>query len=625
MWLLGVCLWNEIVRRSTESQFGNITRATAEPHLLPYPDTESTLRSGPESLLQAQDAGRSTESKDAFCEALKLLSSNSQSCGASHETQQSAECSVLFFEIYLGMAQLEWSANMKTAAFYNLNKSIEGPGIKQLKVNEINHFVRSILRLTRSTDETADKTRLCEMGLSVLECCCVDTSQSFFSDLKMLLWKLGDQAMQVSQWEDAISWYNICLTLISTNIADIHNGAVLYRKIALCYYELKGFDKALKGCLEAQKTELESDRPLTLFMLYIVYLEQNDTKQAMIPLDSRLDLYIQAAGVAHKKDKQGIVKDILKLVVSSGHMDWNLDTTKSQILTVLRCLIRLTKITYKNKQFFAVLVFKLANYWKITETYHNKIMATGVAADSSLFITTLGQLSVAHTSNTTEKADMFKKASTFADEFEAVLKSLSELDASFQVSTDTAVLQLLPARFEICIYQQQWEVASDIISKAKSVQASCTILEQLSDLVLRYDTPDGLAFEAIKAMLDEQMRHSSDIDILRFSSWYRTLVRISMHLNTDSILLFEQVMSLIKSMQSTKSYPKMEIKWLMISAWNEGCDQWSVHNSDGGRQWSEMALSLGMYVDDSEPLLDKMRASYMSLMDSTRHLGNPLS
>ncbi|KAH6601520.1 hypothetical protein BASA50_001558 [Batrachochytrium salamandrivorans] len=386
----GVCLWNEIVRRSTESQFGNITRATAEPHLLPYPDTESTLRSGPESLLQAQDAGRSTESKDAFCEALKLLSSNSQSCGASHETQQSAECSVLFFEIYLGMAQLEWSANMKTAAFYNLNKSIEGPGIKQLKVNEINHFVRSILRLTRSTDETADKTRLCEMGLSVLECCCVDTSQSFFSDLKlcilisyvtihldakdwiaserisesaiecdvhdtfigqiceMLLWKLGDQAMQVSQWEDAISWYNICLTLISTNIADIHNGAVLYRKIALCYYELKGFDKALKGCLEAQKTELESDRPLTLFMLYIVYLEQNDTKQAMcnlamIPLDSRLDLYIQAAGVAHKKDKQGIVKDILKLVVSSGHMDWNLDTTKSQILTVLRCLIRLTK------------------------------------------------------------------------------------------------------------------------------------------------------------------------------------------------------------------------------------------------------------------------------------------
>ncbi|KAI8929356.1 hypothetical protein BC831DRAFT_396469 [Entophlyctis helioformis] len=167
-----------------------------------------------------------------------------------------------------------------------------------------------------------------------------------------LLWKAGDTAAQESRWTDAVEWYRVSLSLVSqANLADRRNGATLHRKLALCYYEMGCHDDALAECTAARDMEQESDAHLTRFLMFVVLLERNlldDVAKGKrhlcrIPVDSHLGLHVQAAGYAHKKSHRGVLKQILRNIVTSSAIDWRLESTKCQVLTVLRCLIRLSK------------------------------------------------------------------------------------------------------------------------------------------------------------------------------------------------------------------------------------------------------------------------------------------
>ncbi|KAL5038505.1 Testis-expressed protein 11 [Batrachochytrium dendrobatidis] len=461
----------------------------------------------------------------------------------------------------------------------------------------------------------------------------VEFESSTARTCQMILWKSGDKAAQICQWEEAISWYRVCLTLISDNMVDRHNDAMLHRKIALCQFELHHIDEALTECIQAKQFEQESDMPPTLLMLFILYLEKGDEAKAQISIQSRLDLYIHAATVAQKKENQGIVRNILKMVATSGHIDWSLDDTKCKVLTIIRCLIRLTKtnepnkidvqaiVSYANKaygilklwsqngetreantesfpQFETEVDWLLRVCWNTAiQIGHLDISNTATVnlfeivsnltllfstttishlkiRKSSLFIAALGQLFIVEKGDTTKAAEDLSKATVYIHEFENAVQSLSELDDTFDRMTDISMIQLLPIKFEIYVRQKKWSVAQSVIKNAQDMRVSCNILEQLAEITLRLECPDHVAYDAIKTMLDEQMRQSQNLNIIRFSCWFRTLVTIALHQDKDGYKLFEQVHALIKSASHSTPYPENEIKWLMISAWNAGCERW---------------------------------------------------
>ncbi|KAJ8328979.1 Testis-expressed protein 11 [Batrachochytrium dendrobatidis] len=551
---------------------------------------------------------------------------------------------------------------------------------KSFQKNELNEKIL-VTKLYLVTSMEVDPTKTIMYVKATLDHFgLVEFESSTARTCQMILWKSGDKAAQICQWEEAISWYRVCLTLISDNMVDRHNDAMLHRKIALCQFELHHIDEALTECIQAKQFEQESDMPPTLLMLFILYLEKGDEAKAMenlaqISIQSRLDLYIHAATVAQKKENQGIVRNILKMVVTSGHIDWSLDDTKCKVLTIIRCLIRLTKtnepnkidvqaiVSYANKAYGILklwsqngetreantesfprfetevdwllrvcwntaiqighldisntatvnlfeIVSNLTLLFSTTTISHLKIQK------SSLFIAALGQLFIVEKGDTTKAAEDLSKATVYIHEFENAVQSLSELDNTFDRMTDISMIQLLPIKFEIYVRQKKWSVAQSVIKNAQDMRVSCNILEQLAEITLRLECPDHVAYDAIKTMLDEQMRQSQNLNIIQFSCWFRTLVTIALHQDKDGYKLFEQVHALIKSASHSTPYPENEIKWLMISAWNAGCERWSVHHLEGGRQWSEMALSLGLYLENSEQLLTKMRVSYLALMES---------
>ncbi|KAI8929357.1 hypothetical protein BC831DRAFT_410899 [Entophlyctis helioformis] len=119
--------------------------------------------------------------------------------------------------------------------------------------------------------------------------------------------------------------------------------------------------------------------------------------------------------------------------------------------------------------------------------------------------------------------------------------------------------------------------------------------------------------------LDAQLRQAHRLDIVQFARWFRVLVRTGLWSESTSIPLFEQALALIKSTRQTATpYPTDEIKWLMATAWNTGCEQWSVHHWQGAQKWCEMALSLSLYLpaSDADPgTLAHMRTAYQALID----------
>ncbi|KAL2913812.1 Testis-expressed protein 11 [Polyrhizophydium stewartii] len=515
---------------------------------------------------------------------------------------------------------------------------------------------------------------------------------------QMLLWRAGDSAADKHNWADALEWYSCSLGLIAENIADRRNSATLLRKIALCHLELGDTETALAECTRAHALEQESDGVLTNFLLFAIHIERLEPKKAIselckIPVSGRLDLYIQAAGVAQKKEQQWAVREILKRIVSSSEIDWTLETTKTQVLTVLRCLIRLSKADIKTPQdaetvlgysrkalaFASEVDWLFRTGWNaaldvarieavpellaggffefVEETarlarMQSLSLALGDEADvvRSLFVAFASQVSMLRGCAESEQNDIGHKASDLLARFDAVVADIQEADAAFKVATDKTAAQALHLAFELRMRQQSWDQAQAVIKasassifcsiecdglpavqKAQLVGAPIEIFERIADTALRIECPAlcelrekcppcrkpdirvraAVVVHAVKAALDEHMRRSAHMDVLRFSGWLRVLIRAAIASSAGEradacISLFGQALAVIEAAKMTTTpYPADEIRWLAVMAWNQACERAGGFGGDALRL-GETALALAGHVD--EALAARMRA-----------------
>lgn len=79
----------------------------------------------------------------------------------------------------------------------------------------------------------------------------IDLSSASSKNCLSMLWKAGESACTSGDYQKAINWYQLASRLLSINLADARNKAVIMNKIANCQIHLGLYTDALESCLKS--------------------------------------------------------------------------------------------------------------------------------------------------------------------------------------------------------------------------------------------------------------------------------------------------------------------------------------------------------------------------------------
>ncbi|KAJ3171445.1 hypothetical protein HDU88_007524 [Geranomyces variabilis] len=242
------------------------------------------------------------------------------------------------------------------------------------------------------------------------------------------------------------------------------------------------------------------------------------------------------------------------------------------------------------------------------------------------FAVTAGFLSLSRKPSLDTPAVNASRAADHSQHLSRALKALSAMrNVCTRIATldpdkgalgdDLVVHQSVYLEFEIRVRESMWTHVENIIEYAESVQAPVQVFERMADIVTKFRCPSSVVFLTIQATLDTILRRDPNFDLTKFSQWFRVLIRTSLVANADAALgLYKQVLTILTSTSGEgNSYPKEEIEWLMVTAWNLCCEKWSSNEPEKGREWCELAIGLADHVEASS-LVDQIRQNYSDLI-----------
>ncbi|KNC98950.1 uncharacterized protein SPPG_09326 [Spizellomyces punctatus DAOM BR117] len=543
-----------------------------------------------------------------------------------------------------------------------------------------------------------------------------DTNVPLAKTYRLILWQAADRAAQEGHWADAIKWFKCSTRLLLDDPMDSRNTALVHRKLSICYLELGQHSQAYDCCLQAAAKE---NSPTNDFLSYIILLEQSNQERALDHLKSipcgkdTFQYFVSAAQAAFKKGNKQVIQEVLKHIVLSP-MDWTANDNGANLLTVLRCLIRLTKAQVRSGDeaaIFADLVifikkgwepkisaicrpvytskyccpqaYCLLEGWKASsslsaeayaaevdwlcrvawncalssavanqielacELYHLTADILSLSEEETvqvlqsrkicLFATAAGNVSLARQSSV-QSVEHLRKAMTALKTMREICKRIQGNAVTVPKLDDPVLHQSIYLEFEINVRMEAWSELEPVLEYANSVGAPVQIFERLAgrqpklvpalsscerlpvtlyiDIVTRQKCPSAVIFLTIQAALNAILKHDPGFDVKRFSQWFRVLVRTSLVSNkTAAMGLYDQVLAILKSSSQENPYPKEEVEWLMVAAWNIGCEHWSLNEQANAKKWCEMAMTLADYVETS-PLTKEMRESYSDFLAS---------
>ncbi|KAI8912349.1 hypothetical protein DFJ77DRAFT_81035 [Powellomyces hirtus] len=509
----------------------------------------------------------------------------------------------------------------------------------------------------------------------IVESVCEDNAEPTLArTYRLILWQSADRAAQENRWDDAIKWFKCSRRLLLEDPNDARNAEIVRRKMATCYLELKEYELAYEA-LDIEDTTKEPSSESS-FLACIARMELGDNIRAMehltrIPCtDDTFRYFICAAQLAFKKADKICLQKVLRHVVTSS-LDWSRDHNKTNLLSVLRCLIRLTcgllesterEVALAEIVSYITKAFTLLKDWQLDEsrdmaaftaectwlhrTAWNVALTAATVGETEhacslyeltsdvicladeetlpllqirkvcLFAVTAGYVSIFRKPPVTEDspADFLAKALVSLTALRQVCTKISAMDSSVALRDDPVLHQSIYLEFEIKVKSELWTHVENILEYADSVESPVEVFERMADTVTRYKCPSAVVFLTIQATLNTIMKREPEFDMRKFSQWFRILIRTSLVANKPAALgLYQQVLSILKSSTGESSYPKQEIEWLMVTAWNLGCEYWSTNDSDYAKKWCELAMALSDYVDES-PLITQIRQSYSDLL-----------
>ncbi|KAJ3022202.1 UNVERIFIED_CONTAM: Testis-expressed protein 11 [Siphonaria sp. JEL0065] len=202
---------------------------------------------------------------------------------------------------------------------------------------------------------------------------------------QLVVWKCGENAMLQHLFEDAVDWFLVALRLVTGENGDDRNVAILYRKLALSYVQLKRFPEALDACNKASLFKNDVNPMATIYIRFLIYLEQGMTELAestMLEMaehlrqsgdkDKVLSFLLGAMDRSFKCGNQLLLKKILQTLLLYNEFE-DVEFWRRTMLVVVRCLIRLSVATdvgelgkeqYEEILKYAATIIKSITSWK---------------------------------------------------------------------------------------------------------------------------------------------------------------------------------------------------------------------------------------------------------------------
>ncbi|KAJ3285494.1 Testis-expressed protein 11 [Rhizoclosmatium sp. JEL0117] len=171
---------------------------------------------------------------------------------------------------------------------------------------------------------------------------------------QLVVWKCGENAMLQHLFQDAVDWFLVALKLVTGDQGDDRNVAILLRKLALSYVQLKLYPEALDACNKAANFKEDLNSISTLYIKFLIYLEQGITNQAEECLaemakqlndagdkEKVLSFLLGAMDRSFKCGNQIMLRRILQTVLLYNEFE-DVEFWRRTMLVIIRCLIRLS-------------------------------------------------------------------------------------------------------------------------------------------------------------------------------------------------------------------------------------------------------------------------------------------
>ncbi|KAI9023321.1 hypothetical protein DFJ74DRAFT_756354 [Hyaloraphidium curvatum] len=568
---------------------------------------------------------------------ISVLASMIHSCSERCAKQHVLRCYQNLLSRLRGTNHVVWIERLLCA----IGNVLTGPGDDDVPANESCHAFRQIYESLANT------------GLVI--------SATTASSCQLMFWRSGDDSFAAGKIADALAFFTTSMEMRLDSF-DMHNQQILNRRIADCHLKLGNPEAARKTITDSLDPAL-SKHPATLRLLFEADFLQNRVSDCVSDIEAIAAAPDSAAAAsalgqvasfaADHSAGSDLVSIAIKNLIPIVKQDPLL--ARGRLLSLYRKLLDINKANMTEEAaarsnfpiFQEVLDLCQApsatgdsdDQQHETEWLARNCWNAAVALESGNDMSMVARYLqiacalcnvasqgckeedrgdylkrsvVGHTMTAAARLREAKAAvgaDRKAEALEFALEEVERCKESLGTDSGTGELpgrELLLIEFECLLGLKRFNDLEKFLRNLPE-DVHWSTLELMVDAAVKSDEcPSGLQFLVIQSTLDAVLRQD-EIDVSRLATWMRVLIITACNRNQSAALqFFSQVLEVLEDVE----YPETEIEWLLIKAWNIGCDAMVAGDRRKAKTWSEIAMKC-------LPHLTSTKSKYESTMNET--------
>ncbi|KTG35909.1 hypothetical protein cypCar_00008249 [Cyprinus carpio] len=439
------------------------------------------------------------------------------------------------------------------------------------------------------------------------------------SSLHLLLWDRASKNFEAKNYSEALEWYNYSLSFYRAGELD-QNLAKLQRNRSTCFLHLHQLEKAKEAVEKAAR--IDPNNIFTQFNIYkFAVLENNAEKAAaalreicalaqnpvtsedrlLVTENAAANLLSLAAQIALEHEQQETAIKALESLCEHSQ-----DVT--QILTALRCLVRLVLTTMENiseenrNANLDILLSYLKTAWNLAlQCEHSPVRMRDfflLSFQTELLTQTLEHIQLCKEIWTTIKAS----------------------GTSSKDKTDTL---LLLYEFEARAKLNDPKLESVLESVLELDHIETKLLEMIA--VLAMEPPAHFPVLCKKALRIALSLHRKQpqVDLTRCSNCLHSLIQLTLPSGVSEVQpcvleevwgYYEEALSVIAT--APEDFPELEILWLLTRAWNTGILLYSLAQYPEAERWCGLGMSFLKHLGSlQDSYHSQMAGLYSEVLD----------
>ncbi|XP_008324965.1 testis-expressed protein 11 [Cynoglossus semilaevis] len=503
------------------------------------------------------------------------------------------------------------------------------------------------------------------------------------SSLHVILWDKASKYFEDKKYSEALQWYSYSLSFFKAGQME-PNLAKLQRNRASCFLQLKQLDKAKEAVKEAERCDPENI--FTQFSVYKIAVLENNVKKAaeavnaigqlsqspiakedklLVSEDAASSLLSLAAQIALKNEQQETAIKALESLCENS-------TDEAQVLTALRCLVRLVLSTLEktSEEMRIVGMDTLLPYLKMAlqKISHQSHMSVEQRTDEANWFRKIAWNSALQCESSPDRMKDF-----FVLSYQ--LSQICPEDRTLLMGQKTCLLMAAAASLEVCrrsphsdqteeltqaleYIQICWDVWKTLkVSGSFPLDPTDTLLllyefearaklndpkvEMVLESVLELENVESKVLEIIAALAMEPPAHfpvlckkalrvalslhkkQPQTDLTRCSKCIHSLIKLSLPTGVSEVeahgleevwSYYEEAMSILAT--TPEDFPETETLWLLTRAWNTGILLYSLARYPEAEKWCGLAIRFVCHLGSLQESYEKqMSGLYSEVLD----------